>query len=148
MKISSLFFWLLFCGAVTASETFSSGGVAVDWSKYDPKAQPVQKSSVNYVLNGSFEEPVDFNAPRSKRVWNSGSRTHGMKKTPEVKVFQERFAKSIIRQVRSSGAADGKSFLFIKTPDAVKDWYKPFPQISNRLLQTVKIPVQKSQRTC
>ena len=131
----------LFC-ALCSGEIFSSGGVAVDWANYAPKAKVEKKSSINYVRNGSFEEPADFKGPRGKGYWHGGSRTHGLKRTPEVQAFQKRFAESIVRRIRNKGAVDGKNFLLLQTPDEVSKWYKPFPQISNRLSQTVKIPVK------
>ncbi|MBO5791532.1 MAG: hypothetical protein J6S54_03575 [Lentisphaeria bacterium] len=129
--------------ALLAAAPFTPGGVAVDWAKYDPKPQKEIKSSVNFIKNGSFEEKTDFKGSRGKGFWNAGQRAHGLKKTPETQKFRERFAASAIRKIRHGGADDGKAFLFIKTPDEVKEWYKPFPQISNRLAQAIPFEAEK-----
>ena len=143
MKIFSLLLTVLFLTLLEGASPFSSGGVAVDWAKYDPKPQVEVKSSVNFVKNGSFEEQTDFKGSRGKGFWTAGSRAHGLKNTPANQAFKQRFSQAVIRRIRKDGAADGKAFLFLKTPDEVKDWLKPFPQISNRLGQTVPVTVEK-----
>ena len=133
---------LLFLTAASATP-FSPGGTAQDWSKFDPKPQVEEKSSVNFVRNGSFEEKTDFKGSRGKGFWHVGSRVHGLPKTPENEAFRKRFSGAVIRKISTEGAADGKAFLLLKTPDEVKDWLKPFPQISNRLGQLVPVTVKE-----
>ena len=142
MKLFLFALSLLVC-TLNAATPFAPGGVAVDWSKYAPKPQKEIKSSINFVRNGSFEEQTDFKGSRGKGFWTAGSRAHGLKNTPANQAFKQRFSQAVIRRIRKDGAAEGKAFLFLKTPDEVKDWLKPFPQISNRLGQTVPVTVEK-----
>ena len=140
MKLFYFFILFVLSHALCNASPFAPGGVAVDWAEYDPKPKAEVKSSINYVRDGSFEKS-SFKVPKNKQIWKSSARVHGLKKTPENQKFRERFSAAVIREIRKNGAADGKAFLFLKTPDEVREWLKPFPQISNRVFQTVPISV-------
>ena len=133
----------LLCGVLSAGvpEIFSSGGVESDWSRFDPKPRR-EESRINFVENGSFELPgTDFKGKKGKGAWLGTARTHGRNDDPKFKVFQEKFRAAAVHEVTADPAAEGKHVLHLKTPDDVAKWYKPFPQISNRAGQTMKIPV-------
>ncbi|MBE6384609.1 MAG: hypothetical protein E7048_02970 [Lentisphaerae bacterium] len=142
MKTFFFFLTAVFCLVqLQGADVFTSGGIETDWSKYQTRDEAEVKSTINFVRNGSFEKPVNFGERKS--IWRAQTRTHGMKKTPEALAFQARFAKAGTRKITQISAADGKSCILIKTPDEVKEWFKPFPQISNRLIQ--KVPVQVNE---
>ena len=127
--------------AAGVPEIFSPGGVESDWSRFDPKPR-CEESRINFVENGSFELPgTDFKGKKGKGAWLGTARTHGRNDAPKFKVFQEKFREVAVHEVTADPAAAGKYVLHLKTPDDVAKWYKPFPQISNRVGQTMKIPV-------
>ena len=145
-KISSVLGILLGGIAAFAANPFTPGGVAVDWSQYDPKPQGVQ-SSVNLLKNGSFEMPgTDISGWRGKGHWVGWTHVHSAEKTPAMKDFQKTFSKSALRKISNAGAASGKVSAWIKTPDALKEAFKPLPMISNKISQSVRIAPETQEQ--
>ena len=145
-KLSSVLGILLGGMAVFAANPFTPGGVAVDWSQYDPKPQGVQ-SSVNLLKNGSFEMPgTDISNWRGKGHWVGWSHVHSSAKTPEITAFRQTFTKNAIRKVSTSAASDGKCAAWIKTPDTVKNAVKPLPMISNKISQSVQVAPETQEQ--
>ena len=129
-----------------AADPFSPGGVAVDWSQYDPKPK-VLANTVNLLKNGSFEMPgTDMSGWRGKGHWVGWAHVHSSEKTPQIKALQALLGKSAIRKASDAFAAEGKFSAFIKTPDAIRDAMKPLPMISNKIRQEVPLKPEKKER--
>ena len=127
------------------ADPFTPGGVAVDWSKYDPKPEKAA-STVNLLKNGSFEMPgTDLSGWRGKGHWVGWAHVHTAQKTPELQNFRTRFSRTAFRKV-VQGGSDGKFSACIKTPDPVKDMIKPLPMLSNKISQTIPLKPEKSER--
>ena len=127
------------------ADPFTPGGVAVDWSKYDPKPEKAA-TTINLLKNGSFEMPgTDLSGWRGKGHWVGWAHVHTAQKTPELQNFRTRFSRTAFRKV-VQGGSDGKFSAYIKTPDPVKDMIKPLPMLSNKISQTIPLKPEKSER--
>ena len=145
--LTTLFILLFSVFTLSASDVWSSGGVATDWALYDPKPVKQVQSTVNLVPNGSFEMPgTDFKGRKGKGFWTGGARTHGKNNAPGFAEFRDRYIQSTIRRINPQSAADGKCSLLLKTPDEVASWYSPLPQMSNRVTQLFTIPASKADQ--
>ena len=98
--LTTLLIFLFSVFSLSASDVWSSGGVAVDWSLYDPKPAKELKSTVNLVPNGSFEVPgTDFKGRKGKGFWSGGARTHGKNNAKGFAEFRDLYNQSTNRLV-------------------------------------------------
>ena len=125
---------------------YSPGGVAVDWSKYDPQTQKYQ-NTVNLLKNGSFEmEGTDLSGWRGKGHWIGWGHVHSAEKSAAIQKMRTVMAKTAYRRVSTQMAYAGKCSAWIKTPDTLRDMIKPLPMISNKIRQDVFLKPEKKEK--
>ena len=125
---------------------YSPGGVAVDWSKYDPQTKKYQ-NTVNLLKNGSFEmEGTDLSGWRGKGHWIGWGHIHSSKKNAAIQKMRTVMAKTAYRRVSNQMAYAGKCSAWIKTPDTLRDMIKPLPMISNKIRQDVFLKPEKKEK--
>ena len=108
MKKFFFLFLSLTAALILDAHPFTPGGVAVDWSQFNPKPQAVAPA-VNLLKNGSFEMPgTDMTGWRGKGHWVGWAHVHAGKNKPQMKEFHAKFAKAATRQVSTAQTYEGK----------------------------------------
>ena len=130
---------LLCCAFVSKAHPFGPGGIAVDWTQYDPKEKALP-TQVNLMKNGSFEMPgTVLNGWAGKQHWVGWAHVHAGTTDPKIKALREKFSKAVSRSVSDKYASDGKYSAFLCSPESFKNAANPLPMLSNKIKQTVPV---------